>query len=284
MAKWKRRPPDVAYLSGGGSGIGLGIAQVLLAEGVSVAIFDLQVSEHVLASLRQACRQQGQAVHAYAVDITDAQALDSAFAQAADCLGPSDLAFNCAGLMRNAPFMQMSAETFSQVINVNLIGSRNFAASALPRMAPYGHLVLMASLAGIVGSYTQAAYAASKFGVVGLAEVLRAEQKLRGIAVSVVCPGEIHTPLLEYERLHGSPVTRSLNAVAGVLSVDAAVAGIVQGIRKRQFMITPGLRARCVRALARKCTSLLRWIVDRNLARAFAAQLQAEPASPAPKP
>ncbi|WP_242208369.1 MULTISPECIES: SDR family NAD(P)-dependent oxidoreductase [unclassified Pseudomonas] len=272
MTNWNHRRPRVTYLSGGGSGIGLGFAKALIAQGGSVAIFDLQMRDELLAELKQACVAHGQSVFFYPADVTDPQGMDSAMGLAHLHQGPADLAFNCAGLMRNAVFTELPFETFVQVINVNLIGSRNFAASALKHMAPQGHLVFMASLAGIVGSYTQAAYAASKFGVVGLAEVLRAEQKLQGIDVSVVCPGEIQTPLLDYEREHGSDVTRQLNAVAGVLTVDQAVAGILRGIQRRQFMITPGFKAKVIRAVARKCSTLQRWIVDRNLARSFRAK------------
>lgn len=269
MTNWKYHAPRVTYLSGGGSGIGFGFAQALIAQGASVAIFDLRIGEQLLARLQESCTAPGQSVVFYPADITDPAMVESAMADAHARQGPADLAFNCAGLMRNALFTELSHATFLQVISVNLIGSRNFAASALKHLQPHGHLVFMASLAGIVGSYTQSAYAASKFGVVGLAEVLRAEQKLCGIDVSVVCPGEIQTPLLDYERQHGSPVTRSLNAVAGVLTVDQAVAGILRGIQRRQFMITPGFKARLIRALARKCTSLQRWIVDRNLAKSL---------------
>lgn len=271
MSNWKYRRPNVTYLSGGSSGIGLGFAHALTEAGSSIAIFDLQIADDVLVRLQQACTANGQSVAFYPVDVTDPIALDAVMAEAHARQGPADLAFNCAGLMRNAVFTELSFETFQLVINVNLIGSRNFAASALKHLSPQGHLVFMASLAGIVGSYTQSAYAASKFGVVGLAEVLRAEQKLQGIDVSVVCPGEIQTPLLDYERLHGSPVTRSLNAVAGVLTVDQAVAGILHGIQRRQFMITPGFKAKLIRAMGRKCTSLQRWIVDRNLAKGMGA-------------
>lgn len=275
MARWKVRSPKVTYLSGGASGIGLGIARKLIEEGSTVVIFDLHIPQSLLAQLNAVCNRPSQSVEFYPVDITDPVKLDEAMYLAASRKGPADLALNSAGLMRNAVFTELPFETFSKVISVNLIGSRNFAASALKHLAPQGHLVFMASLAGIVGSYTQSAYAASKFGVVGLAEVLRAEQKLCGIDVSVVCPGEIRTPLLEYERLYGSPITRSLNSVAGVLSVERAVDGIMRGIRRRHFMITPGFRARLIRAMARKCTSLQRWIVDRNLASAFARQSKA---------
>ena len=272
MSQWIHGAPRVAFISGAGSGIGLQVAKALVGEGASVALFDLRVEEGVLAELRALCRQPQQKVEAFIVDITQAAEVDAAVDAAATRLGAPDFAFNSAGILRTALFTELPAETFELVVRINLIGSRNFAAGALRYMQRGSHLVLVASLSGIVGGYTQAAYCASKFGVVGLAEVLRLEQKPRGIDVSVVCPGEIATPLLTYERQHGSKVTEALNATAGVLTVEEAVAGILAGLRKREFMITPGLRARLLRGMARKTSALLRWLTDQTLAKALQAE------------
>ena len=272
MSQWTHGTPRVAFISGAGSGIGLQIAKALVGEGTSVALFDLRVDENVLAELRGLCRQPQQKVEAFIVDITRAAEVDAAVDAAATQLGAPDFAFNSAGILRTALFTELPAETFELVVRINLIGSRNFAAGVLRYMQRGSHLVLVASLSGVIGGYTQAAYCASKFGVVGLAEVLRLEQKPRGIDVSVVCPGEIATPLLSYERQHGSKVTEALNATAGVLTVEEAVAGILAGLRKREFMITPGLRARLLRGMARKTSALLRWITDQTLAKALQAE------------
>ncbi len=272
MNNWKNGAPKVAFVSGGGSGIGLHIVQALLAEGSHVGIFDLKLDADLLDELRQQCLSPEQKVATFIVDITDPAAVEAAMDNAAEQLGAPDFAFNSAGILRTAVFTELPYATFELVVRINLLGSRNFAAGVLKHMQPGGHLALVASLAGIAGSYTQSAYAASKFGVVGLAEVLRVEQKLQGIDVSVVCPGEIATPLLAYEREHGSPIAETINAVAGVLSVEAAVAGILKGLQKRQFMITPGFKAKLCRALARKASSLFRWVVDHKLAKAYAAE------------
>ncbi|SDK44436.1 Short-chain dehydrogenase [Pseudomonas delhiensis] len=272
MSQWIHGAPRVAFVSGAGSGIGLQIAKALAADGASLALFDLRLEPRVLDELRALCRQPQQRVEAFVVDITQAVEVDTAVEAAVARLGVPDFAFNSAGILRTALFTELPAETFELVVRINLIGSRNFAAGVLRHMPRGGHLVLVASLAGIIGGYTQAAYSASKFGVVGLAEVLRLEQKPRGIDVSVVCPGEIATPLLTYERQHGSKVTEALNATAGVLTVEEAVAGILDGLRRRQFMITPGLRARLLRAMARKTSGLLRWITDQTLAKALRAE------------
>lgn len=271
MTSWKHGAPRVAFISGGGSGIGLCLVKSLIREGANLAIFDLRMAPSVTTEL-QSNAGPGQKVAFYAADVTDPIALEAAMDKATSDMGPPDLAINSAGMMRNGEFTSLPYETFEQVVRVNLLGSRNFAAGALKHMHSGGHLVLIASLAGLAGSYTQSAYAASKFGVVGLAEVLRVEQKLKGIDVSVVCPGEISTPLLDYERAHGSRVTETVNGLAGVLPVDEAVAGILKGIRKREYMITPGFRAKMTRFLARKATRLMHWIVDQTVAKALAKE------------
>lgn len=270
MGNWKHGTPKTAFISGGGSGIGLNLAKALLKEGANIAIFDLKVEDALLEELR--ALNKAARVERYIVDITDHQSVDSAMDSAAADLGAPDFAINCAGILRTAVFTQMPYQMFEQTIQVNLIGSRNFAAGVLRHMQRGGHLALIASLAGICGSYTHAAYSASKFGVVGLAEVLRTELKPEGIDVSVVCPGEILTPMLEEERRVGSSVTEIVNEFAGVLPVEDAVRGILTGLQKREFMVTPGFKARLTRALARKASGLFRMIVDSKVVAGLKAE------------
>ncbi|UZE95367.1 SDR family NAD(P)-dependent oxidoreductase [Alkalimarinus alittae] len=266
---WKYGQPKTAFISGGGSGLGLNIAKELIQEGANIAIFDHGRSDDLVQYLNQLIVHNDQRIERYIVDIADPKALDKAMNSAVSEVGVPDFALNSAGILRTATFSKLSYETFEQVINVNLIGSRNFAFSVLQHMQSGGHLILVASLAGIVGSYTHAAYAASKFGVVGLAEVLRLELKLKGISVSVICPGEIDTPLLKQERIDGSPITEMMNDFAGVLSVEDAINGIMKGLKTRQYMITPGFRAKLTRAIARKFTTLFHLIADSKLAKAY---------------
>jgi len=268
MNNWKHGTPKVAFVSGGGSGIGLNLTRALLADGAAVAIFDLKVDDALLNDLHGISPHVR--VERYLVDITDPDAVEKAMDEAARALGAPDFAINCAGILRTAVFAEMSYALFDQTMQVNLYGSRNFAAGVLRHMQPGGHLALIASLAGMCGSYTHGAYATSKFAVVGLAEVLRTELKPKGIDVSVVCPGEIQTPMLAEERRVGSKVTEIVNEFAGVLPVEVAVQGMLDGLRRRTFMITPGFKARLTRYLARSHTGLFRWVVDRKVAKALA--------------
>lgn len=265
--RFYKQVPKTVFISGGMSGLGAELASAFIRAGSNIAIFDLQNDADVIANMKQLCPSPTQKINAYAIDIRDANAVEQAVFQAVQEVGKPNLAINSAGILRTAPFEELEQDTFKLVIDINLMGSRNFAASVTPHMGKGDHLALIASLAGIVGTYTQAAYAASKFAVVGLAEVLRLEMKLKGVDVSVICPGEIETPLLAFERQHGSEATKNLNSFAGVLTVEQACNGILKGLTRRQFMITPGAKAKFTRELSRKASGLFRKIADYKLAK-----------------
>lgn len=265
VSRYYKPLPHTVFISGGMSGIGAEITKAFIRCGTNVAIFDVQNDIAVVESMKALCVSSSQQISVYVVDMRDAQRVERTVEKAANEVGKPNLAINSAGIMRTAPFEQLDYETFKLVVDINLMGSRNFAASVTPYMGRGDHLALIASLAGIVGTYTQAAYAASKFGVVGLAEVLHLELNQQGIDVSVICPGEIETPLLAYERKHGKEATKNLNAFAGVLSVDKACEGILKGLGKRQFMITPGIKALFTREFSKKASWLFRKIANVKL-------------------
>ncbi len=216
-----------AFVTGGGSGIGLRLAELLAQRGTRLALFDLRFSDEVRSRLTRAA--QGSVFHE--VDVRNADALEAAVRAAIAVVGPPRLAINSAGVQRNRTFLELPATDFDLVVDVNLRGSRNFAAAVLPHMAAGANLVLLASLAGLVGNYGYAAYNASKFGVVGLASALRIECKPRGIDVSVVCPPEVVTPMVLEERKTASPVSMATKDFAGVVELDDLCNDILRGGR-----------------------------------------------------
>ena len=254
-----------AFITGGGSGIGLRLAELLAEQGSRLAVFDLRLSGEVRRRLDRA----GGATTFHEVDVRDAAALESAVAAAVGEVGAPTLAINSAGVQRNRPFLELSAADFDFVVDVNLRGSRNFAAAVLPRMAAGGRLVLIASLAGLVGNYGYAAYNASKFGVVGLASALRIECRPRGITVSVVCPPEVQTPMVSEERRTASAVSLATKDFAGVVEIDDLCRDILRGADRGEWMIVTGGRARLTRHLARLFPGLMNRITDRMVAEAL---------------
>lgn len=236
----QKSPVQQVYITGGASGIGLQLAREYVRSGCSVTLFDIQPTEQAVAELSAL---GGGIVRAFSMDVSKADSVRTAFDQAAAGQTPARV-IHCAGICIAADFMDISDEAYERVININLIGSRNVAAAAVPHLSAGSHLVFVASMAGLVGCYGYSAYCASKYGVVGLAEVLRIELAGKGIDVSVVCPPEVETPMVEAERLSRPKQTETLKLMAGTLPVEYAVAQIREGIEKRRFMIIPGKRAR----------------------------------------
>ncbi|HWD64279.1 MAG TPA: SDR family NAD(P)-dependent oxidoreductase [Solirubrobacteraceae bacterium] len=232
------------FVTGAANGIGRRLAELALEDGADVAGFDL--TNEGLSELSGAADRLGRRVHVEAVDVRQADAVSAAVNRAAEAIGPPDLAINCAGIQLAKPFEELSGEEFGRVIEVNLVGSRNFAAASLPHLGPGDRLALVASLAGLVPNYSYAAYTASKYAVVGLAEVLRLEYAPRGIGVSVVCPPEVETNLVYEERKTQHPASAALKRTAGTLDVHSACQEIFAGLRAGGFMVIPSRRARAV--------------------------------------
>lgn len=249
-----------AIVTGAGSGLGKRLAEMLLARGEQIVALDVGFSEPARAELSAAGE-----VHFEEVDVRDADAVKLAVDRGVAALGRPTLAINCAGVVIAKSFEETSEDEFRRVIDINLVGSRNFAAATVGHLAGGGQLVLFASMAGIVANYGYAAYCASKFGVVGLAEVLRLEQKVNGVTVSVVAPPEVSTPMVDEERRSGDAITAKMKQFAGSLELEPAVRSILQGIDKQKFLIVPGSAA--------KRTVLLQRIVPRRVTHAISDQL-----------
>ena len=277
--RWKHGAPRTVFITGSSSGIGRDMARRLAAEGANLALFNRSGAEEVLQELRAAARNPAQRFAAWRADVSDADAIAAAVAQAVRDLGAPDLTIHSAGVLHNAPLAQSSAADFDHVIDTNLKGSRHLAAAVLPHLAARSHLVFIASLAGLTGSFAYTAYCASKFGVRGLAEALRFELKLQDIDVSLCCPGEIQTPMVAEEKRHMHPISAAMKAFAGSRTLDASVPALLRGIARRQFEIVDGPRPALTAFLSRHTPRLARWTGDRIAARA----LRAATAHPTPK-
>jgi short-subunit dehydrogenase len=161
-------------------------------------------------------------------------------------VGAPDVLINMAGIGGAAELVDMKFEAFDRVIQINLYGSRNIVEAVLPSMLARGDgkIVLVGSMGGIIPVYGYTAYGSSKFAVVGLAQCLRYELKPRGISVACFCPGEVATPGLAQERKTLHPASAALKKIGGTMPVDAAVRGLVKGIRRDESMIIPGWKVK----------------------------------------
>ncbi len=275
--RWKHGAPRTVFITGSRSGIGREMARQLAAEGADLALFNRSAAEDVLPELRAAARSPGQRFAAWRADVSDAAAIDAAVREAVRELGAPDLAINSAGVLNALPFDAASRADFERVVDINLKGTRNFAAAVLPHMQAGSHLVFIASLAALTGNYGYTAYCASKFGVRGLAEALRFELAPRGIALSLCCPGEIMTPMVQEEKRQQHPASAALKAFAGSATLEVAIPALLRGIARRQFEIVDGPRPALTAFLSRHLPRLSRWTGDRIAARAMHAPKDRRP-------
>jgi len=186
---------QVAFVTGGATGIGLAVTQALARRGARVAIFARNL-ERAKAAAREAVGGAGEA-QAFAADIASSESVEQAFSAALQSLERVDILVNNAGLTRDGVFMRMSDEQWDEVLNTNLKGafrcSRAVARSMMK--ARYGRIVNISSVVGLMGNAGQANYAASKAGLIGLTKSLARELSSRSITVNAVCPGFIETEM-----------------------------------------------------------------------------------------
>lgn len=275
--RWKHGAPRTVFITGSRSGIGREMARQLAAEGADIVLFNRSAADDVLQELRAAARSPGQRFAAWRVDVSDAATIDAAVREAVRELGAPDLAINSAGVLNALPVDVASRAEFERVVDINLKGTRNFAAAVLPHMHAGSHLVFIASLAALTGNYGYTAYCASKFGVRGLAEALRFELAPRGIALSLCCPGEIMTPMVQEEKRTQHPASAALKAFAGSATLELAVPALLRGIARRQFEIVDGPRPALTAFLSRHLPRLSRWTGDRIAARAMHRHKDGQP-------
>ena len=190
-----------AIVTGGASGLGGGTAKRLAAQGAKVTIFDLN------ADLGTALAQEIGG-HFVRVDVTDEQAVADAIGEAEGINGKARILVNCAGIGPPAKVIDRDGNalplaSFSKIVTINLIGTFNVLskfAAALHTAAPIGEergvVINTASVAAYDGQIGQAAYAASKGGVVGMTLPIARELARYGIRVMTIAPGIFWTPLL----------------------------------------------------------------------------------------
>jgi 2-hydroxycyclohexanecarboxyl-CoA dehydrogenase len=180
----------IAVVTGGGSGIGLAVAQRLRADGLDVATIDLRVSE---------------ADFAFTADVTDRSQVDAALSAVRAQLGPVTVLVNAAGLDGFKRFNNITFEDWQRVIDVNLNGVFHTIQAVLPDMveAGWGRIVNISSSSTHSGAPYMSHYVAAKSAVNGLTKSLALEYGPKGITVNAVPPGFIDTPMLRAAESNG---------------------------------------------------------------------------------
>jgi NAD(P)-dependent dehydrogenase (short-subunit alcohol dehydrogenase family) len=234
-----------AFITGGASGIGLSIGQALARAGAKVTLADIDQTQmdKVAAEFPQALLVR--------LDVRDRDQWKAAKAEAEARFGPVDILVNNAGIGPDGrPLAQMEPESFDRLIAISLTGVFNgvWAFAGEMQARGRGHIVNVASMAGVMINPTIGAYTTAKFGVMGLSETLRVELKDSGVGVSILCPGRIETRLSETTRAAGSEHPGGSSSVSAK-ALDAGFVGdlVVDAIRNNElYILTHGEYAKYV--------------------------------------
>ena len=183
-----------AIITGGASGLGLETAKRITAEGGKVCIWDL--NPDALA----AARKETGAVHAVALDVSDAKAVEAAAAESKKVLGRVDILVNSAGITgATQPVVGYPIDSWLKVINVNVNGLFYCCRFVVPFMLEngYGRIVNISSVAGKEGNPNASSYSASKAAVLGFTKSLGKELATKGVIVNAVTPATFESPILD---------------------------------------------------------------------------------------
>lgn len=215
---------QTVWITGGGSGIGRGLARSFAGDGHRVAISGRRTD-----ALAETAAGSPATISCHPLDVTDGAATDRVIAAIESSLGPIDLAVLNAGTYEPLWVADFDRDTFRRTIETNLTGIANAVAPLLERMhrRRAGTIVIVASVAGYSGLPGAAAYGASKAALINMAEALYPDARRYGIRIAVVNPGFVETPL----------TARNEFAMPFLMDVDDACRRIRRGIDSGRFEI-----------------------------------------------
>jgi 3-hydroxybutyrate dehydrogenase len=181
-----------AVITGSTSGIGLGIARALAAQGAEI-LFNGFGDAATIERLKKEFSAYSDA------DISKPEQVRAMIAQATKALGGVDILVNNAGIQHTAPIEEFPAERWDAILAINLSSNFHAIQAALPQMRKrnWGRIINIASTHGLVASPQKVAYVAAKHGVVGLTKVVALETATTGITCNAICPGWVLTPLVQ---------------------------------------------------------------------------------------
>jgi NAD(P)-dependent dehydrogenase (short-subunit alcohol dehydrogenase family) len=262
-----------AVVTGAGSGIGRSTALALAAAGVHVAATDHDEAA-AQATAREAAAGGGRAL-AVQMDVSDQSQISRAATTIRESLGEPAILVNNAGIGVGGYFLDTSEESWERVVAVNLMGVVHCCREFVPGMVAAGqagHVVNISSMLGYTQGRGVSAYCATKFGVLGFSECLRAELVDHGIGVSVICPGIVRTNIIRDSLLESSEhdVEEKREEVENLYrkrnySPDRVAQAILRAIRRNRAVVPVTAEARMFYYARRWAPWLVRRLAQRDL-------------------
>ena len=259
-----------AYITGGSSGIGLACAEMLAARGANVLIMarrpgQLEIAIKQIEIKRVSEKQRFSAVQ---VDVSDKDQIANSLSRAVKEFGTPDILINSAGISFPQKFEDIPFEKYDEIMRVNLYGTWNTISNLLPYLKQsHGYIINVSSVAGYIGVFGMTAYSASKFAVIGFSEALRSELKRFDVTVSVLCPPDVDTPMLEKAGKIKPEETKAISATAKIMTAEEVAKVVLDAMGKGAFMVLPGSGTRFTYNMKRLFPGLVEFITDRKIAK-----------------
>ncbi|HWW48461.1 MAG TPA: SDR family NAD(P)-dependent oxidoreductase [Xanthobacteraceae bacterium] len=243
-----------AWVTGAGSGIGRALALRLAREGWNVA-----VSARTERSLDTLAAEAPGRIHAFPLDVTDAEATLETVARIENALGRPELAVLNAGTYARDSATGLDVAAFRATVEVNLMGNVHCLAALIPRMMARGggHIAVVSSVAGYVGLPGAAAYGATKAALINMCEALYPQLAAHNVRLSLINPGFVDTPLTQKNDF----------PMPFLISADMAVDHIMAGLKSRHFEIAFPWKMVLSMKLLAALPARLRFAVTRRMIR-----------------
>jgi short-subunit dehydrogenase len=251
-----------ALVTGASGGIGTYIARALARAGMNVVASGRR--EDALASVVAELRGMGVRAEAVPADLSDLGQVDSLIDRSETALGPLDVLINNAGVENAAAFTQYTRDELTTMVDLNLTAPLLLTHAVVPGMLERdrGHVVFISSMAGKLGPAYQAPYAATKAGLIGLTQSLRAQYLDSPVGFSVVCPGFVAGEGM-YQRMAAQGHVS--NRLLGETTVEKVADGVVEAIhRDRPEVIESGTPIRPILALSQLAPRLVERVAPRT--------------------
>ena len=199
MSKTPILANKVALVTGSTSGIGLGIAKALAAQGADIMLNGFGDADLVKGLMNEISHSFGVRVLHHGADMSKPTEIEDMIRATESKLGRIDVLVNNAGIQHVAPIEEFPVERWDAVIAINLSSAYHTIRCALPGMKKrgFGRIINVASVHGLVASAQKSAYVAAKHGVVGLTKVVALENAQTPITCNAICPGWVLTPLVQ---------------------------------------------------------------------------------------
>jgi 3-dehydrosphinganine reductase len=260
-------------LTGGSTGIGLATACQLARLGAPVTLIARRASVLDEAKAKVLAGTPGATVHTLPLDVANEKDVMQKVGAHIQNV-PADMLINNAGIVMPGRFVDLEYRHFREIMDVNYFGAVNMCRAVMPQLMERkgGHVANVGSLLSVMGVFGYSAYAASKFALYGLSEVIRAELWPYNVRTSILLPPDTDTPQHAFELPHLPPETRAIAGTVKMLTPEFVADTLLKGMAAGTFEIIPGFDSKGTVLAQRLVPGVVRMVCDNAQKKASAAR------------